>query len=45
MAGVDFCCVFVKGGLGFGVFSEHFVESFEVVEEVWVGEVAAAEVS
>jgi hypothetical protein len=37
--------VFVKGGLRLGVFVEHGVEVLEVVEEVGVGQVAAAEVA
>ncbi len=44
MAGIDLGCVFVEGCLGFGVFVEHFVEIFEVVEEVWICEVTAVEV-
>lgn len=31
MAGIDLGCVFVEGGLGFGVLVEHFVEVLEVV--------------
>ena len=44
MTGIDLGCVFVEGGLGFGVFVEHFAEILEVVEKVWVCEVPAVEV-
>jgi len=37
--------VFVEGGLRLGVFVEHLAEVLEVVEEVGVGQVAAAEVA